>query len=420
MHSFKNPYFGFIDGHNNFDENDLDQIFKLKKIDDDDINIEFENRFSNIIGPGSCVSFASARMGFFAILKSLNIGSNDEVIIQGATCAVMINAIIRIGAKPVYSDVDPKTFGSSAKEISKLISSKTKVIVAQHSFGIPCDIVEIKKLAKSKGVFLVEDCALTLSSKIDQIVCGNFGDAAIFSTDHSKPINLLIGGLVYTHEKKLFDKLVLIKDNSKNLSEKKKTAIWEQILFERKYFLPNMYGRSLLRSSIKKRTKNYINPFLDSDSSSFIQSNYPYPAKMPSFLAFLGIMQLDKWETTAKYRCTLLSDFLDLFPDKNDKYFSIYYDKNRNIVPLRLAWAPINGDRIRKKFGSFIDISWTWFLNPIVATNEKMINFGYKKNSCPISEKISKNIINLPCNIPYEWTGTFMKKLKKNIMLFYN
>ena len=54
------------------------------------------------------------------------------------------------------------------------------MIIAQHSFGIPCDILKIKELAVSRNIFLLEDCALTIGSKINNKICGNFGDASLF------------------------------------------------------------------------------------------------------------------------------------------------------------------------------------------------------------------------------------------------
>ena len=110
-------------------------------------------KFSKIIGNGGAVSFGSARMAFYTLMKILNISSNDEVILLGSTCSVMVNAILKVGAKPIFSDIDKYTFGSSANEIRKVMSSRSKIIVAQHTFGIPCDIEEIKKLAREKTCF---------------------------------------------------------------------------------------------------------------------------------------------------------------------------------------------------------------------------------------------------------------------------
>ena len=147
-------------------------------------------------------------MGFYVLMKSLGVSSGDEILFTAATCSTMINAALRIGATPIYADIDPNTFGSDPNDIEKKITHKTKIIVAQHSFGIPCDITAIKKISVSNNIFLFEDCALTLGSRVNGITVGNFGDAALFSTDHSKPINTMIGGLIYTCDHVLYQKLI--------------------------------------------------------------------------------------------------------------------------------------------------------------------------------------------------------------------
>ena len=64
------------------------------------------------------------------------------------------------------------------------------MIIAQHNFGIPCQIEEIQKLCIKEKIFLIEDCALTLCSKVNGFLVGNFGDASIYSFDHTKPLKL--------------------------------------------------------------------------------------------------------------------------------------------------------------------------------------------------------------------------------------
>ena len=173
-------------------------------------------------------------------MQVLGIGKDDEVVLQELLLS-NVNAVFRIGAQPIYSDIAPETFGSSAKAIERVLTSRTKLIVAQHSFGIPCDIRPIIQLAKVNDIFLLEDCALTLGSKIDGVVCGNFGDAALFSTDHSKPLNTMTGGLIYTQNTHLYKKLKHAQAESGSLTPEKKNHC-ETTSFERKYCCPERYG----------------------------------------------------------------------------------------------------------------------------------------------------------------------------------
>ena len=191
---FRTPFFGFVQGHAYLAPHDVDQIRKHIAKPAKEIVAEFEHGFASLVGEGYAVSFAAGRMGFYALMKTLDIGPGDEVVVQGANCAVMVNAILRTGATPVFADIDPETFGSSKQHIERCITPRTRRIVAQHSFGIPCDVEPIVELAHSRKTFLLEDCALAVSSTNDGITVGNFGDAALFSTDHSKPLNTLTGG----------------------------------------------------------------------------------------------------------------------------------------------------------------------------------------------------------------------------------
>ena len=196
-------YYDFCGNHKYLNKNHTNKIKKLLKIEDAKLIKIYEKSFSRLIGSGDAVAYASGRMGLYEILNYLNISKNDEVIVNAGTCSVVVNAILKVGGKPVFSDVDTKTYGSSAKSISKRINKNTKLIIAQHSFGIPCEIQKIKEISNKKKIFLLEDCALSLGSKVNKICLGNFGEASLFSTDHTKPINTFCGGIIYSNNNEI-------------------------------------------------------------------------------------------------------------------------------------------------------------------------------------------------------------------------
>ena len=103
-------------------------------------------------------------MGVYKIINFLNIKKRQEIIILGATCSVMINAIKRKEATQIYSGININTIGSDHASIEKLINQKIKTIIAQYSFGILCDIDPIVDIAKQNNIFLLEYCALNLGS----------------------------------------------------------------------------------------------------------------------------------------------------------------------------------------------------------------------------------------------------------------
>lgn len=111
------PYMiGFVQGHSYLTQQKILYIKQAlnSDINNKDIVRDYEQHMSNHIGNGYGISFASGRMAFYAILKTMNIGKGDEVILPAFTCSVMPNAIWRTGATPVFADIDPETFGSDA------------------------------------------------------------------------------------------------------------------------------------------------------------------------------------------------------------------------------------------------------------------------------------------------------------------
>lgn len=394
----KNKYYGFVRGHSYFSQKKINFAFTFINKKSEKTIDNFESTFALKIGEGKASSFAAGRMGFYSLLRILDIGEGDEVVLQGHTCSVMPNAVWRAGATPVFADIDPYTFGSSAVEIEKVITPKTKMIVAQHSFGIPCNIKLIVELARSKGIFLLEDCAISMGSKVNGIQLGNFGDAALFSIDHSKPINAFIGGLIYTHNNKLYEKLKEIQKISDDLPVNRQISIWKKFLFERKYYNPENYGKSFLIDKINRLVFRERNSYLTDDYNKTPSSTYPYPAKLPTFLTQFGLFELERWEVEKGRRQDLLKSFIELSASLglNDLLPPPYFDQDLDIVPLRFVYTHPDADIIRKKMSKFIDINWFWFDKPIIACKEPR-DLGYVYGSCPISEKVGKEIINWPC-----------------------
>ena len=381
---------------------------------------KFEDMFINLIGNQNILSFSSARMGFFHLLKVLDIKKGDEIIICSGTCSVMINSIIRSGAKPIYSDIDSYTLGSSEIEISKKISNKTRMIIAQHNFGIPCQIEEIQRLCNMHEIFLLEDCALTLQSKVNRISVGSFGDAAIYSLDHTKPLNCFTGGVLSIKDNFLFSRAKRLYLDVGNISRIKQSKMIKRFIREDMLFKSKKLNRLKIFDLILtiKRKLGYISPFLDENSDlKTNQISYPYPAKLPPFSAYIGIMQLDNWEKTVLLR---KQNFNLLIKELNKSTLKssipkVYFDKKFNIIPLRFVIWNENSKILKDKLGQFIDIEGIWFQKPIISSKLSSNFFGYK-NDCPVSEKIGHNIINIPLDI----SQNQLKILIENILIKTN
>lgn len=419
----KSPYFGFVGRLDYLTKNQLEKIRSFVGRDDASVVRDFESAFANLIGSGEVVSYATARMAFFDLMRLLRINNNHEVILLGATCSVMVNAVLRVGATPVFTDIDRETFGSNYAEIKKKITSKTRLIVAQHSFGIPCAINPIVQLAKDRNIFLLEDCALTLGSAINGTRVGNFGDASLFSTDHSKPLSTLTGGLIYTKDLCLAQKLRVSREGHPNLSKSRQEALYRRLLIEIKYCVPDRYGKLELidlMASIRRKLLRSEGDFLIDDFGCSFDTSYPYPAKLPAFLAALGLIEVGRWSIVSEERKACLGSIMEAVSDCRFEvdFPAAYADPTLMIVPLRLAWVDARGPIVRKAIQHFTSSHLTWFLSPIVATKEPLERFRYMFGSCPVSEAVGPNMINLPCNIGRDSTEVFVSLLKESFHVF--
>lgn len=289
-------------------------------------NLDYVNRYekelSQFLGGGHVVTFASGRMSFYSLLKSWGIREGDEVALTGFTCAVMANAVLRTGATPIYVDIDKDTLGMSAESLVSKITNRTKVVVAQHSFGIPCKIDKIKEIAKSHSCYLVEDCALTFGSKYKSIIVGNYGDAAIFSTDHTKPLNTLIGGFVYTNDIDIATSIRAMRDDCGDLSNEHQRMILKTYIDEHrietvnhKIYIMRNYKKALMN---KLHIHNEISPYLELETSAKIAINpyYSYPAKLPSVLAKIGLHVLEQYKANIHQRQSWLKEILQVVEKK--------------------------------------------------------------------------------------------------------
>lgn len=428
------PYqIAFIQSHHYLTEAQISQIREILYFGDshrDSLKAvaDYEKQMAALIGPGYGISFAAGRMAFFTILKVLGIGKGDEVILPGFTCSVMANAVWRAGSIPVFADIDIETLGSGAQEIEKKITPRTRMIVAQHSFGIPCGISDIVKLGKKYGIFVLEDSAITLDSSVNGIPVGNWADAAIFSTDHTKPLNTLIGGFLYTANKALYDRIRLFCEPLTGLSKAHQERLYNQFIFERINFEPKRYPRTKIISRIRnfiKKPKIQGSPvFLEADYKKNFPSDtgYPYPARMPPFLSKLGIFELERWNKEKRRRKELLNEYIKIATQAGfgSHLPKAYFNSSLDIVPLRFAFQHRDAAKIKHRMSRFIDIEGIWFQTPIICCPDGPQSLGYRYGNCPISEDTCKRIINWPCVIHKKWEASVLENFRNLINRIVN
>lgn len=145
---------------------------------------------SKHLGGRAVLATASGRGALYHLLKAL---PQLRVIVPAYTCSAVYEAIALAGKTAVAVDVEPGRFNACSHALTDA-SDADSVIVATHQFGIPCDIEQLMEGARSRGAFVVEDCAAAMGTCVGTRPVGTFGDAAFFSFDCSKLITVPLKG----------------------------------------------------------------------------------------------------------------------------------------------------------------------------------------------------------------------------------
>jgi dTDP-4-amino-4,6-dideoxygalactose transaminase len=150
---------------------------------------EFQSEFSAMhLGRGA-LAVANGTLALELALQALGVGPGDEVIVPARSFMASASCIDRVGATPVFADVDSATQLITAAEISRLITPRTRAVIVVHLNGRPCDMPAIMALALRKNLHVIEDCAQCLGAGIDGRPLGTFGDAAAFSFCQDKIVS---------------------------------------------------------------------------------------------------------------------------------------------------------------------------------------------------------------------------------------
>lgn len=173
----------------------------------------FEKNFSKFCGCKYGVAVSNGTAALHLALVALGVGKGDQVIVPDLTFAATINAVLYTQATPVIVDIDKESWCIDPCEVKKAIRKKTKAIIPVHLYGQPCDMHLIMKIARDKGIHVVEDCAEAHGASFDNKKVGSFGDIGSFSFYGNKIITTGEGGMCVTNSKKLNDKMVILRSH---------------------------------------------------------------------------------------------------------------------------------------------------------------------------------------------------------------
>ncbi len=177
----------------------------------------FERAWEQKFDVGRAVSVNSATSGLLAALGAIGIGPGDEVIVPPWTMSATVVAPLVYGAVPVFADIEDETFGLDPKCVAEKITKKTKAILTVNLFGHPSRLYELRKLADSYGIALIEDNAQAPLGMDQGRYCATIGDIGVYSLNFHKHIHTGEGGMCVTENTDYAKRMELIRNHGENV-----------------------------------------------------------------------------------------------------------------------------------------------------------------------------------------------------------
>lgn len=173
-----------------------------------------EQEAAQYLGVKYAVGVASGTDALVLSLAALGIREGDEVITTPFTFIATAEAISRVGAKPVFCDINEKTLNIDPEKIEKKITKSTRAILPVHLYGLPCAMDEILSIAKKHGLKIIEDCAQSFGAEYKGKKAGSLGDCGCFSFFPGKNLGCYgDGGMIATNEAALAEKLRILRNH---------------------------------------------------------------------------------------------------------------------------------------------------------------------------------------------------------------
>ena len=356
---------------------------------------KYESAFTNWFNSKGAFAFWKGRVALYAILKSMGIGPGDEVILPGYTCVVDVNPIKYLGAKPVYVDIEPATFNMNVDLLQEKITSSTKAIVAQHTYGYPCNMDVIMDIADERSMPVIEDCCLAFGSKYRGKTVGTFGKAAYLSFQWNKLYTTGLGGMVLANEPDFAEKVESLCSNELCQPSKKEVAMLiAQLAVYRAFIYPRTtaLAQTVFRTLTKKGVVVGSSKF-DEYAAAPVERDF-FKA-MSTVQAKSGLRQLKKVERNIAHRKKMAHFYDELLAEKGwptRQYDVSIMEPVMVRYPLRIAekeQALAEAAKAGVELGS-------WFDSPLHQIETSLQAYDYEPGVCPQAEKAAREVVNLP------------------------
>jgi len=386
------------------DENDIKAVIEVLQseiLTQGPNTAEFESVLCDIVSAKYAVAVNSGTSALHIACLAAGVKEGDEVITSPITFVASANCAVYCGGKPVFADIDPKTYNISPAELEKKINKKTRVIIPVHFAGQSCDMEAIYQIVsdfeKKYGhrIYIIEDACHALGSKYKGNDVGScvFSDMAIMSFHPVKHITTGEGGIVFTNDEKLDIKL-------KRLRSHGITSDPEEFISKDLAFSPN--------DSQPPTHPSPPNPWY------YEQQVIGYNYRINNIQCALGLSQLKKLDMFCKRRREIVNQYNAVFKDL--EFLQIPFEDNNCNSNFHLYVILFDFEKIGIDRARFMLLLWEKGVNTQVHYIPVHLQHFYRRKfktgwgDCPNAEAYYKKCLSIPL-----FPAMTEKEIKKTI-----
>ncbi|MCM1090189.1 MAG: UDP-4-amino-4,6-dideoxy-N-acetyl-beta-L-altrosamine transaminase [Butyrivibrio sp.] len=321
-----------------------------------------EHKLCEVTHAKYAVAVSNGTAALHLAAMAAGFGEGDEVIVSPITFAASANCILYVGAKPVFADIDPETYNIDPESIRRLITPRTKGIVAVDFTGQAVELDEIRAICEEHHLLLIEDAAHAIGTKYKNRPVGSIADMTCFSFHPVKTVTSGEGGAITTNDEQLYRRLLRLRSHG-----------------------------------ITRNRDEMVHPTDAAWYNEQVELGFNY--RLTDIQAALLISQLDKLEMFAARRREIVAKYNEAFADMPEIQVQreiAESDTTRHLYILRLRLERLRCDR-RQFFDAlcaeniipqvhYLPVYWHSYY-------EKL---GYEKGLCPNAEKYYQESMSLP------------------------
>jgi perosamine synthetase len=355
----------------------------------------FRTRIGESLGvdPDHVTLFAKGRVALYAILRALDVGPGDEVILPAFTCVAVPNAILYAGALPVYVDIDAATYTIDPAAVEAAISPRTRVVLAQNTFGLSADLDRLEAVAEQHSLTIVDDCTHGLGGRYGGRPNGSTAAVSFFSTQWSKPLSTGLGGFAVALEGTIAARLRRLEEATPEPAPVRIAVLRALVLGAERAGHGRLFrgGRSTYRAMSRL---GVVPSSSNRDELNGIDMPDGFLARLSRWQARIGAERIEHLGAEVARRRSIARQYSDWLSGHDRTAAAEPAGTSHSFLryPLRVSGRTAFAAAAER---AGIDLG-DWFVSPLHPITSGLDRWGYRTGTAPVAEAACSEIVNLP------------------------